>query len=218
VLLFTGDHKPVVKRLLELQPRCILPGAETGVELADELAAQVTPDVANIPELTSARRHKWEMARAVAKAGLPVIPQICTADAAEVSAWIERSGLQGHDLVVKPPKSASADGVTKVHRGQNWREVFDAQLGKANQWDVINDRMLVQEHVTGTEFVVDTFSYEGIHTVTDVCRYRKIDNGPHMAVYDSMEWVAMDEPDVPQLIRVHKSRARCHRHALRGLA
>lgn len=205
VIKFTGDHKPVVERLIALRPRCILPGAETGVELADELAAQVIPDVANVPELISARRHKWEMARAVAMAGLPVIRQICTADAAEVSAWIAREGLEGCDLVVKPPKSASTDGVTRVHRGQGWRKIFDAQLGKPNQWDVINDRMLVQEYVTGTEFVVDTFSYRGVHTVTDVCRYRKIDNGPHMAVYDSMEWVPMDEPDVPQLIEYAKS-------------
>jgi len=43
VIKFTGDHKPVVERLIALQPRCILPGAETGVELADELAAQVIP-------------------------------------------------------------------------------------------------------------------------------------------------------------------------------
>jgi len=144
------------------------------------------------------------MASAVAKAGLPVIRQICTADAAQVSAWIARESLEGHDLVVKPPKSASTDGVTRVHRGQGWRQVFDAQLGKPNQWNIINDRMLVQEYVTGTEFVVDTFSYQGIHTVTDVCRYRKIDNGPHMAVYDSMEWVPMDEPVVPQLIEYAK--------------
>jgi biotin carboxylase len=200
VIQFTGDHEPVIRRLLQLQPRCILPGTEVGVELADQLAAQVTPDVANVPELTSARRHKWEMAQAAVKAGIPIIRQICTDDPAEVSAWIEREGLVGHDLVVKPPKSASTDGVTRVHRGHGWRAVFDAQLGKPNQWDVINDRMLVQEYVTGTEFVVDSFSYEGIHTFTDVCRYKKIDNGPHMAVYDSMEWIPVDEAEVPALL------------------
>src|SRR5580765_2783967 len=88
VIQFTGDHEPVIRRLLQLQPRCILPGTEVGVELADQLAAQVTPDVANVPELTSARRHKWEMAQAAVKAGIPIIRQICTDDPAEVSAWI----------------------------------------------------------------------------------------------------------------------------------
>jgi predicted ATP-grasp superfamily ATP-dependent carboligase len=200
IILFTGDHEPVVRRLLELAPRCVLPGTETGVELADELAARVTPEVANVPALTSARRHKWEMARAVAGAGLPVLAQICTDDPAEVAAWIERENLVDRDLVIKPPKSASTDGVTRVPRGQGWRDVFDAQLGKANQWDVINDRMLVQEHARGTEFVVDVFSYEGVHTITDVCQYRKIDNGSHMAVYESMEWLPIDNPVVAQLV------------------
>lgn len=204
VIEFTGDYRPVVRRLAELRPRCFLPGADTGVELADQLAAQVAPNVANIPELTSARRHKWDMAEAVRKAGLPIIAQICTADPAEVTAWIERENLAGRDLVVKPPKSASTDGVTRIHQGQGWQEVFDAQLGKANQWDLINDRMLVQEYVSGTEFVVDVFSYEGRHTITDVCRYRKVNNGPHMAVYDSMEWVTIDEPAVSELIEYTK--------------
>jgi len=200
VILFTGDIEPVVKRLAELSPRCILPGTETGVELADELAARLTPHMANVPSFASARRHKWEMARAVRKAGLPVLAQICTADPAEVATWVARENLAGRDLVVKPPKSASTDGVTRVYRGQGWRDVFEAQLGKTNQWDVINDRMLVQEYATGTEFVVDVFSYDGVHTITNVCRYRKIDNGPHMAVYDSLEWLAMDEPMVPTLV------------------
>src|SRR5438552_8827728 len=58
VIHFIDDHEPVVRRLRELQPRCILPGTEVGVELADQLAALVIPDVANVPELTAARRNK----------------------------------------------------------------------------------------------------------------------------------------------------------------
>ncbi|HET8641428.1 MAG TPA: ATP-grasp domain-containing protein [Pseudonocardiaceae bacterium] len=200
VIPYDGELAPVVDRLRELAPRCVLPGTETGVELADRLAAAVVEDVANVPELIEARRHKGEMARAVAAAGLPVIRQICTADAGEVADWIEREGLADRDLVIKPPKSASTDGVTRVPGGRGWRSVFDAQLGHPNQWDVINETMLVQEYLTGTEYVVDTFSHAGVHTVTDVCEYRKIDNGPHMAVYDSMEWLRPDDPVVPDLV------------------
>lgn len=200
VIRFAGDYEPVVQRLRQLAPRCVLPGTECGVELADELAARVTPEVANDPTLISARRHKGDMVEAVARAGLPVLAQICTKDPMAVAAWIDRENLVGRDLVVKPPKSASTDGVTRIHAGQGWHEVFHAQLGKTNQWDVINDRMIVQEYATGTEFVIDLFSYESIHTVTNVCRYQKVENGPHMAVYDSMEWLPMDDPAVPGLI------------------
>jgi len=188
-IVFDGDLERVVARLSELAPRCVLAGCESGVELADAVAPRVVPDVANVASLASARRHKGDMAAAVEAAGLPIIRQICTADPAAASAWIEREGLAGRDLVVKPPKSASTDGVTLLRGGRGWRECFDAQLGRPNRLGIVNERLLVQEYASGVEYVVDTFSHAGVHTVTDVCRYRKIDNGPHMAVYETMEWL-----------------------------
>lgn len=198
IVVYDGDLDPVVRRLRELRPRCILPGADSGVELADQLAAAVTADVANDPRLAGARRHKGQMAAAAQRAGLPVIRQVCTNSAAEVADWIQREGLAHADLVVKPPKSASTDGVTRV-RG-DWQAAFEAQLGQPNQWGVINEQMLVQEYVTGVEHVIDTFSYQGQHCVTDVCRYGKVDNGQHMAIYDWMEWLPPDDPVTPDLV------------------
>ncbi|MFJ9852517.1 ATP-grasp domain-containing protein [Streptomyces sp. NPDC101150] len=201
ILTLTGDEAPLAERLRALRPRCVLPGAEIGVELADRLAAQVVPDVANTPGLAAARRHKYAMARAVSAAGLPVIRQLCTDDPDEVAAWLDTERLTGHDLVVKPPKSASTDGVTRIAGGHHWRREFQAQLGQLNQWGIRNDQMLVQEYATGTEYVVDVFSHAGNHTVTDVCRYRKVDSGGQMAVYESMDWVPEDRPEVPELVR-----------------
>jgi biotin carboxylase len=140
------------------------------------------------------------MSAAVAAAGLPVIPQVATADPEEVASWLIRTGLHGGDLVIKPPKSASTDGVTRVPADRDWRAAFAAGLGHRNRLGLINDVLVVQQHVTGTEYVVDTFSHGGRHTVTDVCRYRKVDNGPHMAVYDAMEWVPPDDPVLPEII------------------
>jgi len=205
ILTATEDLGPLVEKLRALRPRCVLPGCESGVELADALAPQVVEDVANVPEKASARRHKGDMAAAVAQAGLPVIRQLCTDDVEEVEAWLRRSNLTGRDLVIKPPKSASTDGVTRVPRGDGWRQVFQAMLGRPNRLAIINDRLVVQEYVTGTEYVVDTFSYEGIHTVTDVCQYHKVDNGPYMAVYESMEWLSPATPGLDDAI----SYARC---------
>jgi len=197
-ITFDGDVDRVVARLCELAPRCVLAGCESGVELADALAPRVVSDRANVASLASARRHKGDMAAAVRAAGLPIIRQICTADPAAVDAWIDREGLAGRDLVVKPPKSASTDGVTLLRGGRGFRACFDAQLGRPNRLGIVNERLLVQEFAAGVELVVDTFSYEGVHTVTDVCRYHKVENGPHMAVYDTMEWLPPDhgEDDV----------------------
>jgi biotin carboxylase len=204
ILVFESDLEPIVRRLQKLGPRCVLPGCESGVELADALASRVVFDVANTPALAGARRHKWEMAKAAAGAGLPIIRQICTADPDQVSAWIDREGLAGRDLVVKPPKSASTDGVTLVPRGDGWRPVFASQIGNRNRLGIVNDVLLVQEFAHGREYVVDTFTHDGVHTVTDVCLYTKVPNGPHMAVYDAMDWVAPDAPDVAEVVAYAK--------------
>jgi biotin carboxylase len=199
VITFTGDPAPVVQRLRELRPRCILTGCESGVEMTDLIAPLVQRDLANVPELKSARRHKGAMAQAAQAAGLATIKQICTSDIEAVAAWIERSGLTNRDLVVKPPKSASTDGVVRVCADQDWRGPFLAALGATNRLGIVNDEVIVQEYAVGTEFVVDTVSVAGRHSITDLCRYAKVDNGGHMAIYDRMEWLPYDRGSYGEL-------------------
>jgi biotin carboxylase len=199
-IVFTGDLEVAAAELRSLDPRCVIAGCESGVELAEQLAPMVLPGRCNVPELAPARRDKWKMAEAVAAAGLPVIPQICTDDPGEVRAWLDRQGLHRHDLVIKPPKSASTDGVVKVPGGVGWAEVFAEGIGRVNQFGTVDDRLLVQKFLTGTEYVVDTFSDAGGHGLVDVCRYQKVNNGPHMAVYDSMRWVPEDDLAIPGLL------------------
>jgi len=170
------------------------------VELADAIAAQVVENIANVPEKASARRHKGDMAAAVAQAGLPIIAQLCTDDADEVEKWLYQANLIGRDLVIKPPKSASTDGVTRVAKGEGWREVFNEMLGKHNRLGILNNKLVVQEYVAGIEYVVDTISYEGKHSVSDICRYHKIDNAQYMAIYDSMEWLPPTIPVYDQIV------------------
>lgn len=187
-----GPFDDLVERLSALRPAFVVPGTECGVELADALAPRLTPWVANVPELAAARRDKSAMAAAVAGAGLAVPRQVCTADASEVEAWARAEGLERAALVLKPPKSAGTDGVVKVAAGDDWRPAFAALLGARNKLLGVNDRVLVQEFLHGDEYVVDTYSVDGHHVVTDVCRYHKVDNVDHVALYDSMEFLAGD--------------------------
>jgi biotin carboxylase len=182
-----------VDRLRRLDPVRVMAGTESGVELADRLAAELTPELANEPALGPARRHKAAMSAAVAAAGLPTARQLCSDSAEEVAGWLDAQRLAGHDLVLKPPNSAGTDGVTFVPAGADWRAPFGALLGRENKLGLRNDQVLVQEYLTGTEFVVDTVSDRGRHTVVDICRYRKVHNAGHMAVYDSMQWLPYDQ-------------------------
>ncbi len=200
IVVFRGDLGAVISRLRQLGPRCVIAGCESGVELAERIAPHVVPERANVAALAPARRDKSQMAAAVVAAGLRVIPQVCTAEPDEVQSWLEDTGLTGRDLVIKPPKSASTDGVVKVPGGAGWKEIFLGHLGRVNMLDEVDDRLVVQEFVAGTEYVVDTFSHDGDHTLVDVCRYHKIDNGPHMAVYDTMEWVPPGDGAIAALL------------------
>ena len=200
IIVFDGDPAPVVARLREIRPRCVVAGCESGVELADMIAPQVVPEFSNTPEHAAARRHKGAMAAAVAARGLPITPQICTAEPAAVQTWIERHGLAGQDLVIKPPKSVCTDGVVRLPGGAGWRDAFKELAGKTNRLGIVNDRLVAQQYMVGTEYVVDTFSHDGRHTVVDVCRYHKINNGPYMAVYDCMEWLPPDDPVLDDLL------------------
>jgi hypothetical protein len=199
-IIYDGDLPRLAQRIAEVGPRCVLAGCERGVELAEQLAPLVVPEVANFAELAEARRHKGRMAAAVAAAGLPSIRQICSPDVAEVADWIASSGLTGRDIVIKPPKSSGTDGVTLVRHGTGWREVFASMLGIRNRLGLVNDALVVQEFAKGTEYVVDTFSHDGVHTVSDVCRYTKLNDDTVMAVYDTLEWVSPDDPVVAGLI------------------
>lgn len=187
-------------RLSALDPSHVLAGAESGVELADALAAILTPALANVPALTAARRDKALMGEAVAAAGLPHIRQICTDDVEAVAAWISANELSGSSLVVKPPKSSGTDGVVKVDAGGDWRGAFLHLLGRRNQLGGIDDRVLVQEFAEGEEYVVNTFTTGGRHTVTDICRYQKPRSAEQFAIYEAMDFLPYEGEAQRQLV------------------
>jgi hypothetical protein len=194
-----GDDEPLISALSTMEPRGMIAGCESGVDLAERLAPRLVPQRCNVPELAAARRHKGAMAAAAAAAGLPTIRQLTTASTRAVAAWIAGNGLERATLVIKPPKSASSDGVLRVPAAR-WEGTFRAALGRINRLGLVNDELVVQEYVTGTEYVVDTFTHDGVHTVTDVCRYSKIVDGDAVAVYDTMEWVDPADPDVATVV------------------
>ncbi|GAB2930779.1 ATP-grasp domain-containing protein [Micromonospora polyrhachis] len=188
-----GDVDVAIERLRTLgETVAVIPGTDRVEGLCGRIAQVLTPHQVNVPELAAARRNKYLSHQAVAAAGLPVLRQICTADADEVEQWIEREGLTGRDLVVKPATSAGTDGVGFAQGGKGWRELHAELLGTTNRYGAINEQVLVQEYVTGTEFAIDTVSFDGHHSVTDLGCYLKVHNERGMAIYDNVEWLPYD--------------------------
>lgn len=191
----------LIDRLAPMSPVAVLPGTESGVELADRLADQLTPRRANSPQLAPARRHKGAMVAAVAARGIPVARTVTARRSDQVERWIADEGLTGVDLVVKPAMSAGTEGVQLARGGEGWRPAMAGLLGRTNAMGVVDTDVVIQERVTGTEYAIDTFSHDGLHTVTDICRYGKVDIGPNFAVYDHVEFVAYDDDGHAELVR-----------------
>ncbi|HEX6869650.1 MAG TPA: ATP-grasp domain-containing protein [Micromonosporaceae bacterium] len=196
VHIFDGDLETLAAKLREYQPICLIPGAETGVELADALVELVVPGSLNVPELAPARRDKWAMAQAVHQAGIPDLRQICSADPDEIDKWLHDTGLHGSRLVVKPPKSAGTDNVHIVPEGADWRPFFDQIYGQINKVGLRNDAVLVEEFAAGTEYLIDTYSADGRHGMVDVCRYTKSQRGDRIGIYELVDFLAPDHPEV----------------------
>src|SRR5262249_37475054 len=180
------DNTPdLVERLRGLDPHAVIPGFESGVELADQLAATLTPQFANDLALSKARRNKAEMQMALAKAGVPSIRTINTASAGDVREWLVGHGLTGSALVLQTPASMGSDKVFHVPPGGDWQRRFDhilstptAPLGETSE------TVVVQEMLTGTEYCVDTVSATGAHTLAHLIRYSKTSSGERLTVFD----------------------------------
>ncbi len=181
------------------RPRCLIAGSETGVELAEALVERVVPGTGHVPALAPARRDKWAMARAVAAAGIPHLRQLCSAEEAEIARWLAATGLDRRPVVLKPPKSAATDDVHLIPAGADWRPVFEQVNGKVNEFGIRNDGVLVQEYAEGTEYLVDSYSVGGEHGLVDVCRYRKVQRGDRIGVYDLVDFLPPDAPEVAPL-------------------
>lgn len=185
-----------VARLRELAPICLIPGCEAGVALYERLLPQVLPGTGNDPDRAMARRDKWQMAQALIAANVPHLRQICSADPEEIAKWIADSGLADADLVVKPPMSGATDEVHLVAAGADWRPLVDRIVGRLNVCGVIDEAALVQEFADGDEYLVDSYSVDGRHGLVDVCRYTKGRRGDRIGIYDRVDFLPPEHPDV----------------------
>ncbi|MFM9368728.1 ATP-grasp domain-containing protein [Streptomyces sp. Da 82-17] len=195
VLAYDGDDAALGRELRALRVAGVVTGLETGGPLADRLCARLFPGRGNLPELADARRDKARTHEALAAAGLPHLRQVRTADFARVEEWLAATGLDRADaVIVKPARSAGTDAVRRLRPGPELRAGFAATVGRRNALGEVEREALVQEYAVGTEYSVDTFSVDGVHDVCGVTRYAKRSAGQVVGIYESVEFLGLDDP------------------------
>jgi biotin carboxylase/glycosyltransferase involved in cell wall biosynthesis len=146
----------------------VLAGCETGVRLADELSERMRL-MSNGTLLSAARRHKFFMAEQVRRHGLSVPLQHYSSRLDDLLDWVCDHGRW--PVVVKPPQSLASEDVRLCRTDEELASAFVQTVGRYNIAGVVNEGLIVQEVMDAPQFVVDTVSYEGRHSLSGIWRY-----------------------------------------------
>lgn len=164
------DFAPIAStadRLRHLGVDTVLAGAESGVLYADQLCEQLGLSW-NVPQLSAARRDKYEMIEQLRRSDIPVVAQCRSSNPDEVQRWA--AGQQG-PIVIKPVMSTSSEDVFFCHNLEQISEAVDTIVGKTNYLDVLNTDVLAQTYLDGPIYVVNSVSHRGRHTTSDVWQF-----------------------------------------------
>jgi biotin carboxylase len=152
----------------------VIPGAETGVELADQLSSRLRLRT-NGTAKSVARRNKYYMGETVRAAGVRAVKQEICSNVEQMVAFLEDlKDAEGNlRCVVKPVQSAGTDDVFLCQSLEEAEVAFSRIIGKVNGIGIMNENVLVQEFLRGKEYVVDKVSKDGVHKLVAIWEYDK---------------------------------------------
>jgi biotin carboxylase len=201
-------------KALPFPVRAVIPGAETGVELADSLSHRMGLR-SNGEEGSLARRNKFHMGEKVRAAGVRAVGQRLCRTIPELKEFLltllpssSSSGMTIASLtddavikcVVKPVQSAGSDDVFLCNTVEEALVAFSRISGKKNGLGLVNDGALCQEFLAGKEYVIDKVSLDGVHKLIAIWQYdKRVCNGANF-VYFGMKLVPSTNERSQQLV------------------
>ncbi|CAD7943367.1 unnamed protein product [Amoebophrya sp. A25] len=198
-----GDVAKTCGKITAKYPvKCVVAGSEPGVLLAEEMSAFLGLKNANDAETKEWRRHKYAMQERVRECGLRAVRQIYSDSVAEVLEWQQKANFGRWPIIVKPACSGGTDGVYWCNKAEDVEKAFGEELAKVNCNGACNEKLLAQEFLEGTEYVVDSTSFEGRHVLGAVWRYKKIlDKSTNSIAYELAECIESEGEVQDQLVR-----------------
>lgn len=194
-IVFNGVE-PVKERLSCFQVKCIIPGTESGVIIADNLCHQMGMELANDLIMSHARRDKGAMHNALNQAGLSSIPYCRSHKLEEIKAWakneISKFEENNIPIVLKPLQSAGTDNVYFCYTEKEVEQAYDCILKSSDLFDKKNVEVLAQTFQKGEEYIVNTVSHQGSHFITDVWHIKKKEIN-RIPIYDFEELILPDD-------------------------
>ena len=186
-LIYEKDsYEETLEMVKAYNPLLIVPGTEEGVILATKLANDLNL-LCNSIENIDAMTLKDEMHNRLAENGLRCIKGNVVKSVEEAIDYYETEGLQ--KVVVKPVYSSGSVGVKICLNEQELIHVIDELLTIKGIYGNDVDAILIQEFIDGAEYVVNTVSCKGLHRVTTIWKYNKVNTSEGGHIYDFDETV-----------------------------
>jgi len=183
VIQHQQDLDQTLQSIRQHQPTHVIPGFESGVELADWLSNQLSLPC-NEPKQHDARRDKFRMTELVRADGLRTAKQFRSNDVEEILCWI-RDTL-AWPVIVKPLKSVASDHVFCCSSADEVRDAAEAVLSQKNVLGSRNAAVLVQEFLNGTEYAIDIVNFAGQKKITAIWQYYRPPSSQDFVCYDAM--------------------------------
>lgn len=169
------------------------------MELADSISSRMKLR-SNGEKGSFARRNKYAMGECVRQAGHRAVKQQNCTDLKMLYEFLDTLPQNPFKCVLKPAQSAGSDDVFLCNNYDEATVAFNRIVGKRNGLGLINENVLAQEYLRGTEYVIDQVSRNGVHKVVTIWQYDKRFVNGAAFVYFGMKLVSCDSPLSQELI------------------
>ena len=166
-----ASYEDTVNLVKSYNPVIIVPGTESGVELANRLSESLGLQ-GNPTSILDSMIKKDAMHEALKKAGIRSILGQVVSSVEEAQKFLEENHLDKG--VVKPLESAGSQGLALCDSREQVLEHVKASLFTKDLFGKVNKSVLVQERIVGTEYIVNTAVSAGKIRLTSILVYKKI--------------------------------------------
>ncbi|MCQ2753136.1 MAG: ATP-grasp domain-containing protein [Bacilli bacterium] len=165
------DYQKTLQLVKKIKPKFIFAGDEEDVELAMKLQNDLKLPGANKMRYFQELTHKDAMHAALKKAGLRYIRGEVVHNVKEAVAIYKKFKVKA--VVLKPSRGAASKGLSFCYSEEEVKKnatQFFKDLEKISI-DRSTNGLLIQEKISGIEYIVNTISCNGEHRIGEIWRY-----------------------------------------------
>lgn len=197
-VIISEQREEIVTKLRECKftIRAAIAGVDSAVELVDEISHDLKLFGNSLAE-SKARRDKGEMRKLLKQNGFSCPDFELCKTKEKVLTFVEKHSLP---LVIKTPKGAATSQVYICEDSERLIEKFHDILHRRDFYGKEAIYAVLEEYISGKEYVANTFSDgEDVH-VTDLWVYDKIDTDTFKNIYYNCISLPLSDPAMQPII------------------